>query len=82
MSSDRGRERAQKRRSEEGKGERTPRLWGEVLLVAGKDLRIEARSKVTIQQIVPFGLIVLLLFAFALDPDRGILHGSLPDSSG
>ena len=53
-------------------------LWREVWLVAGKDLRIEARSKVTMQQIVPFGVIVLLLFAFALDPDRGILARVAP----
>ena len=53
-------------------------LWREVRLVAGKDLRIEARSKVTLQQIVPFGMIVLLLFAFALDPDRGILRRVAP----
>jgi heme exporter protein B len=53
-------------------------LWREVRLVAGKDLRIEARSKVTMQQIVPFGVIVLLLFAFALDPDRGILSRVAP----
>ena len=53
-------------------------LWREVRLVAGKDLRIEARSRVTVQQIVPFGLIVLLLFAFALDPDRGILRRVAP----
>jgi heme exporter protein B len=42
-------------------------------LVAGKDLRIEARSRVTTQQVSTFALIVLVLFAFALDPDRGIL---------
>ncbi len=53
-------------------------LWREVWLVAGKDLRIEARTRVTAQQIVPFGLIVLLLFAFALDPDRGILQRVAP----
>lgn len=53
-------------------------LWREVRLVAGKDLRIEARSRVTAQQVVPFGLIVLLLFAFALDPDRGILRRVAP----
>ena len=50
----------------------------EVLLVAGKDLRIERRSRVTLQQILPFGLIVLLLFAFALDPDRGVLARVAP----
>jgi heme exporter protein B len=53
-------------------------FWDEVALVAGKDLRIEARSRVVLQQILPFGLIVLLLFAFALDPDRGILRRVAP----
>ena len=53
-------------------------LLQEAALVAGKDLRIEARSRVTAQQILPFGLIVLLLFAFALDPDRGILERVAP----
>jgi heme exporter protein B len=47
-------------------------------LVAGKDLRIERRSRVTLQQILPFGGIVLLLFAFALDPDRGVLRQVAP----
>jgi heme exporter protein B len=50
----------------------------ETALVAGKDLRIEVRSRVTVQQIMPFGLVVLLLFAFALDPDRGILRRVAP----
>jgi len=50
----------------------------EMWLVAAKDLRIEARSRVTLQQILPFGLIVLLLFAFALDPDRGVLKRVAP----
>src|SRR5262245_66059173 len=53
-------------------------LWREVRLVAGKDLRIELRSGVAIQQIAPFGLIVLLLFAFALDRDRGVLRRVAP----
>jgi len=53
-------------------------LAQEVMVVAGKDLRIEARSRVTAQQIVPFGLVVLLLFAFALDPDRGVLRQVAP----
>jgi heme exporter protein B len=48
-------------------------LWREAWLVTAKDLRIEARSRVALQQILPFGLVVLLLFAFALDPDRGAL---------
>jgi heme exporter protein B len=42
-------------------------------LVAGKDLRIELRSRVTLSQVAPFALLLLVLFAFALDPDRGIL---------
>ncbi len=42
-------------------------------LVAAKDLRVEARSRVATNQVVPFALLVLVLFAFALDPDRGIL---------
>jgi heme exporter protein B len=42
-------------------------------LVAGKDLLIEVRSRVTLNQIAPFAVLVLVLFAFALEPDRGIL---------
>lgn len=53
-------------------------LWREARLVAGKDLRIEMRSRVALQQIAAFGAIVLLLFAFALDPDRGILPRVAP----
>lgn len=48
-------------------------MWRDALLVAGKDLRIEARSRVTSNQVLPYGLIVLVIFAFALDPDRGVL---------
>lgn len=53
-------------------------MFQEAALVAGKDLRIEARARVISQQILPFGLIVLLLFAFALDPDRGVLQRTAP----
>ena len=48
-------------------------MFRDATLVAGKDLRIERRSRVTTQQIAPFALLVLVLFAFALDPDRGVL---------
>ncbi len=48
-------------------------MWRDAALVAKRDLLIEARSKVGAGQIVPFAVIVLLLFAFALDPDRGVL---------
>jgi heme exporter protein B len=46
----------------------------DLLLVAGKDLRLERRSKVGLGQVLPFALLVLLLFAFALDVDRGTLE--------
>jgi heme exporter protein B len=48
-------------------------VWRDALLVAGKDLRIEARSRVATNQVAPFALVVLVLFGFALDPDRGVL---------
>jgi heme exporter protein B len=48
-------------------------MWRDALLVAGKDLRVEARSKVAISQVGPFAILVLVLFAFALDPSRGVL---------
>jgi heme exporter protein B len=50
----------------------------DALLVAGKDLRIERRSRVALQQIIPFGGIVVMLFAFALDSDRTLLHQAAP----
>lgn len=48
-------------------------MFRDAALVAGKDLRLEARSRVAINQILPFAVLVLVLFAFALDPDRGVL---------
>jgi heme exporter protein B len=48
-------------------------LFHDLALIAGKDLRIELRSKVTLQQVVPFAVLLLLLFGVALDPDRGVL---------
>jgi heme exporter protein B len=38
------------------------------LLVAGKDLRIELRSRVLLWQVVPFGVMALLLCGLALGP--------------
>jgi heme exporter protein B len=43
-------------------------------LVAAKDLRIELRSKVALNQVAPFAAAVLLLFGFALGPDRATLE--------
>src|SRR5436309_4750758 len=48
-------------------------MWRDAALVAGKDLRIELRSRVTTNQIAPFAILVLVLFAFALEPDLGVL---------
>jgi heme exporter protein B len=50
----------------------------DALLVAGKDLRIERRSRVALQQILPFGGIVIVMFAFALDADRTALPSAAP----
>jgi heme exporter protein B len=53
-------------------------MWRDAALVAGRDLRVEARSRVTLHQVAPFALLVLLLFGFALDPDRGVLERATP----
>jgi heme exporter protein B len=49
-------------------------LFRDAALMAGKDLRVELRSKVTTQQVAPFAALLLMLFGVALDPDRGILQ--------
>ena len=43
-------------------------MFRDARLVAAKDLRIEWRSRVTTNQVTPFALLVLVLFAFAIDP--------------
>jgi heme exporter protein B len=53
-------------------------MWRDAALVAGRDLRVEARSRVTLQQVGPFALLVLILFAFALDPARQTLERATP----
>jgi heme exporter protein B len=50
----------------------------DALLIAGKDLRLELRSKVALNQVLPFALLVLVLFAFALDPDKSVLTQATP----
>ena len=50
----------------------------DAVLVLGKDLRLEFRSRVIINQVLPFAVLVLVLFAFALDPDRRILTQATP----
>jgi len=53
-------------------------MWRDAGLVAGRDLRIELRSRVALWQILPFAVLVLLLFAFALGPSRQALRQSAP----
>ena len=53
-------------------------MFRDALLIAGKDLRIEGRSRVGLNQVAPFALLVLILFAFALDPDTGVLDRATP----
>ncbi len=47
-------------------------MLSDAWLVARKDLLIEARSRVLTTQLLPFGVIVLVLFAFGLSPDRRV----------
>ncbi|HUY85598.1 MAG TPA: heme exporter protein CcmB [Acidimicrobiales bacterium] len=49
-------------------------MWRDTWLIAGKDLRIEIRSRVITNQVIPFGGLVLILFAFALDADPATLQ--------
>ncbi len=53
-------------------------MWRDTVLVAGKDLRIEARSRVALSQVAPFGLVALVMFAFALGPDRTLMARGAP----
>jgi len=41
--------------------------WRIARLVAGKDLRVERRSRVLLNQILPFAGVTMVMFAFALD---------------
>lgn len=43
--------------------------WRIARLVAAKDLRIEAHSRVLINQVLPFAGVTMVIFAFALDAD-------------
>lgn len=47
-------------------------------LIATKDLRLELRSRVTAFQVLPFALMLIILFAFAFDADAKILVPAAP----
>ena len=53
-------------------------MWRDALLVAGKDLRIESRSRVATNQVAPYALVILLLFGFAFDQNRPLLTQAGP----
>lgn len=44
-------------------------VWSAAFLIAGKDLRMEIRSKDALNSAIAFSLAMLLLFSFAFDPD-------------
>ena len=46
------------------------RLFADIGLITGKDLKIELRSRVLINQVAPFALMILILFGIALDADQ------------
>ncbi len=41
-------------------------------LIAAKDLRVELRSRVVVNQVLPFAALVMVLFAFALDSESAL----------
>ncbi len=51
--------------------------WRTAGLVAAKDLRVEARSRVVVNQVLPFAALVMVLFAFAIDSDA-VLQRTAP----
>lgn len=53
-------------------------MWVDARLMAAKDLKIEAHSRVTTNQVAPYALVVLILFGFAFDQDRTLLTRSAP----
>ena len=53
-------------------------MWRDAVLVGGKDLRIEARSRVTTMQVAPFAILVLLIFGFAFDQNHSLLTQAAP----
>ena len=44
----------------------TRRVFRDATLLAGKDLRLEAKSRVGLAQVLPFGVLVLVVMALSL----------------
>jgi heme exporter protein B len=53
-------------------------MWREAMLIVRKDLLLEWRSRVTVNQIAPLGLLSLVVFAMALDANQALLDQSAP----
>jgi heme exporter protein B len=53
-------------------------MWRDAVLISGKDLRIEMRSRVTTTQVAPYAILVLLLFGFAFDQNHSLLTQAAP----
>jgi heme exporter protein B len=48
-------------------------MLADAWLIAAKDLRIERGSRVVLGQVLPFGVLVLILFGFAISPDLTVV---------
>jgi heme exporter protein B len=53
-------------------------MWRDAALIAGKDVRVELRSRVTTTQVAPYAILVLLLFGFAFDQNHTLLSQAAP----
>jgi heme exporter protein B len=53
-------------------------VWRDAVVVGGKDLRVEYRSRVGTMQVAPYAVLVLLLFGFAFDQNHGLLNQAAP----
>ncbi len=53
------------------------RLLADIAIVAGKDLRCEARDRQVLNAAISFSLVVLLMFSFTFDPNTSIEVRSL-----
>jgi heme exporter protein B len=53
-------------------------MWRDAALIAGKDVRVELRSRVTTTQVAPYAVLVLLLFGFAFDQNHALLNQAAP----
>ena len=49
-------------------------MLAETFLVARKDLRVERRAKIALGQVAPLALLILMVFAFALDANTLLLE--------